>query len=127
MTANEFGFDLIERIRTVGYIGIIAIIFAVSGLFSVVFLPGDGLLLTAGLRAARYSSNRNQRPEGMPAQGLGWGEGAWERVPDETSGLDRAETGFAGAKEETQCRSTPTAARSAAWNSNNTRLFPRLR
>jgi membrane-associated protein len=48
-----FGIDLIELIRTIGYIGIIAIIFAESGLFFGFFLPGDSLLLTAGLLAAR--------------------------------------------------------------------------
>jgi membrane-associated protein len=47
------GFDLIGIIRTFGYIGIIAIIFAESGLFFGFFLPGDSLLLTAGLLAAR--------------------------------------------------------------------------
>jgi membrane-associated protein len=51
------GIDLIELIRTVGYIGIIAIIFAESGLFFGFFLPGDSLLLTAGLLAARGELN----------------------------------------------------------------------
>ena len=46
-------FDLVELIRTVGYIGIFAIVFAESGLFFGFFLPGDSLLLTAGLLAAR--------------------------------------------------------------------------
>jgi membrane-associated protein len=49
----SFGIDLVELIRTIGYIGIIAIIFAESGLFFGFFLPGDSLLLTAGLLAAR--------------------------------------------------------------------------
>ncbi len=53
----SFGIDLIELIRTVGYIGIIAIIFAESGLFFGFFLPGDSLLLTAGLLAARGELN----------------------------------------------------------------------
>ena len=52
-----FGIDLIELIRTVGYVGIIAIIFAESGLFFGFFLPGDSLLLTAGLLAARGELN----------------------------------------------------------------------
>ncbi|HEY5119716.1 MAG TPA: DedA family protein [Anaerolineales bacterium] len=47
------GFDLIGIIRTFGYLGIIAIIFAESGLFFGFFLPGDSLLLTAGLLASR--------------------------------------------------------------------------
>jgi membrane-associated protein len=47
------GFNLVELIRTVGYVGIIGIIFAESGLFFGFFLPGDSLLLTAGLLASR--------------------------------------------------------------------------
>jgi len=39
-------------IQTVGYVGIAAIIFAESGLFFGFFLPGDSLLLTAGLLAS---------------------------------------------------------------------------
>ncbi len=46
------GFDLIQLIETVGYFGLIAIIFAESGLFFGFFLPGDSLLLTAGLLAS---------------------------------------------------------------------------
>jgi membrane-associated protein len=53
----SFGIDLVELIRTIGYIGIIAIIFAESGLFFGFFLPGDSLLLTAGLLAARGELN----------------------------------------------------------------------
>lgn len=40
-------------IQTVGYIGLFAIVFAESGLFFGFFLPGDSLLLTAGLLASR--------------------------------------------------------------------------
>ncbi|MBL8130648.1 MAG: VTT domain-containing protein [Anaerolineae bacterium] len=40
--------DLIELIKTVGYIGLFGIIFAESGLFVGFFLPGDSLLFTAG-------------------------------------------------------------------------------
>ncbi len=46
------GIDLEQLIRTVGYFGLIAIIFAESGLFFGFFLPGDSLLLTAGLLAS---------------------------------------------------------------------------
>ena len=46
------GFDLIKLIETVGYLGLIGIIFAESGLFFGFFLPGDSLLLTAGLLAS---------------------------------------------------------------------------
>jgi membrane-associated protein len=43
--------DIEELIRSVGYIGLFAIVFAESGLFFGFFLPGDSLLLTAGLLA----------------------------------------------------------------------------
>lgn len=45
--------DLVKFITTVGYIGVFAIVFAESGLFFGFFLPGDSLLLTAGLLASR--------------------------------------------------------------------------
>jgi membrane-associated protein len=45
--------DLVNLIETVGYLGLIGIVFAESGLFFGFFLPGDSLLLTAGLVAAR--------------------------------------------------------------------------
>lgn len=44
--------DLEQLILNVGYIGLFAIVFAESGLFFGFFLPGDSLLLTAGLLAA---------------------------------------------------------------------------
>lgn len=47
-----FGIDLVELLKTVGYLGIFAIIFAESGLFFGVFLPGDSLLFTAGFLAS---------------------------------------------------------------------------
>jgi membrane-associated protein len=46
-------FDLAQIIETVGYIGLFSIVFAESGLFFGFFLPGDSLLLTAGLLASR--------------------------------------------------------------------------
>lgn len=46
-------FDLEQLIMTVGYVGLFAIVFAESGLFFGFFLPGDSLLLTAGLLASR--------------------------------------------------------------------------
>jgi membrane-associated protein len=51
------GFDLVGIIRTFGYAGILGIIFAECGLFFGFFLPGDSLLLTAGLLAARGELN----------------------------------------------------------------------
>ena len=52
--------DLENLIRTVGYVGLFAIIFAESGLFFGFFLPGDSLLLTAGLLASRLDSTSGQ-------------------------------------------------------------------
>src|SRR5687767_790426 len=46
------GFDIPQIIKTFGYLGLFAIIFAESGLFFGFFLPGDSLLLTAGLLAS---------------------------------------------------------------------------
>ena len=45
--------NLEQIVQTFGYLGLIAIIFAESGLFFGFFLPGDNLLLTAGLLAWR--------------------------------------------------------------------------
>jgi membrane-associated protein len=49
-----------QIIQAVGYAGIFAIIFAESGLFFGFFLPGDSLLLTAGLLAWRIDPATNQ-------------------------------------------------------------------
>lgn len=46
-------FDLVQLIKTVGYIGLLAIIFAESGLLFGIFLPGDSLLFTAGFLASQ--------------------------------------------------------------------------
>jgi membrane-associated protein len=46
------GVDLRELLVAVGYIGLIAIVFAESGLLVGFFLPGDSLLFTAGLLAS---------------------------------------------------------------------------
>jgi membrane-associated protein len=45
-------FDLEELIKTVGYAGLFAIVFAESGLLFGIFLPGDSLLFTAGFLAS---------------------------------------------------------------------------
>lgn len=50
-------FDLVELIRTVGYIGMFGIIFAETGLLVGFFLPGDTLLFTAGFLAAQGKLN----------------------------------------------------------------------
>jgi len=47
-------FDLLEIIKTVGYIGLFIIVFAESGLFLGFFLPGDSLLFTAGYLASQH-------------------------------------------------------------------------
>ena len=54
-----FGIDLEQLILTVGLLGLFAIIFAESGLFFGFFLPGDSLLLTAGVVSAAH-------PEAFP-------------------------------------------------------------
>lgn len=46
-------FDLPELIRSVGYLGVWAIVFAESGLLIGFFLPGDSLLFTAGFLASQ--------------------------------------------------------------------------
>ena len=44
--------QLITVLKVIGYVGIFLIIFAESGLFFGFFLPGDSLLVTAGILAA---------------------------------------------------------------------------
>ena len=46
-------FDLPSLIKTFGYIGIFAAVFAESGLFIGFFLPGDSLLFSAGFLASQ--------------------------------------------------------------------------
>lgn len=46
-------FDLVDLIRTVGYLGLFGIVFAESGLLIGFFLPGDSLLFTAGFLASQ--------------------------------------------------------------------------
>ena len=46
-------FDLTQLIITVGVVGLFAIVFAETGLFFGFFLPGDSLLVTAGLLASQ--------------------------------------------------------------------------
>lgn len=46
-------FDLETTIRTIGYIGVFAIVFAESGLLFGFFFPGDSLLFTAGFLASQ--------------------------------------------------------------------------
>ncbi len=48
-----FGFDLIIFIKAAGYLGILGIVFAESGLLVGFFLPGDSLLFTAGFLASQ--------------------------------------------------------------------------
>jgi membrane-associated protein len=50
-------YNVPELIRFVGFIGIVAIVFAETGLLIGFFLPGDSLLITAGLFAARGDLN----------------------------------------------------------------------
>jgi len=46
-------FDITALIKTAGYVGITAIVFAESGLLIGFFLPGDSLLFTAGFLASQ--------------------------------------------------------------------------
>ena len=46
-------FDLIEFVRTAGYVGVFTIVFLESGLLVGFFFPGDSLLFTAGFLASR--------------------------------------------------------------------------
>jgi len=46
-------FDLKQIIQTIGYFGLFAVVFAESGLFFGFVLPGDSLLVTAGLLATQ--------------------------------------------------------------------------
>jgi membrane-associated protein len=50
-------FDLKLIIESIGYVGLFAIVFAESGLFFGFFLPGDSLLVTAGLLATQNYFN----------------------------------------------------------------------
>jgi membrane-associated protein len=50
-------YNVPELIRLVGFYGLIAIVFAETGLLMGFFLPGDSLLITAGLFAARGDFN----------------------------------------------------------------------
>ena len=55
------GVDLEQLLLTIGLVGLAAIIFAESGLFFGFFLPGDSLLITAGVLAAA-------RPDAFPIE-----------------------------------------------------------
>ncbi len=46
-------FDILTIVKTAGYLGVFAIIFAESGLLLGFFLPGDSLLFTAGFLASQ--------------------------------------------------------------------------
>ena len=50
-------YNVPELIRLVGFVGIAAIVFAETGLLIGFFLPGDSLLITAGLFAAKGDLN----------------------------------------------------------------------
>lgn len=48
-----FGVDLVEAVKTVGYVGVFGVVFAETGLFLGFFFPGDSLLFVTGVLAAQ--------------------------------------------------------------------------
>ncbi|MEK7493849.1 MAG: VTT domain-containing protein [Patescibacteria group bacterium] len=46
-------FDIVELVKTAGYVGIFGMVFAESGLFFGFFFPGESLLFTAGILASQ--------------------------------------------------------------------------
>jgi membrane-associated protein len=73
-----FHFDLKNLILTTGYLGIFGIIFAESGLLLGFFLPGDSLMLTAGLLASQgYLDIKLLVIGGIVAAILGDSTGYW--------------------------------------------------
>lgn len=48
-----FGIDMVEAIKTLGYLGLFGVVFAETGLFLGFFFPGDSLLFVAGVLAAQ--------------------------------------------------------------------------
>lgn len=52
-----FGIDMSQWIMTIGFIGIVGIIFAETGLFLGFFLPGDSLLFISGFLASQHFFN----------------------------------------------------------------------
>ena len=57
MRMSLFNLDIESLIKTVGMIGVIAIVFAESGLLIGFFLPGDSLLFVAGFLASQHYMN----------------------------------------------------------------------
>lgn len=49
-----FHIDIMSLVQTFGYVGILAIVFAESGMFFGFFFPGDSLLFTAGLLSSQH-------------------------------------------------------------------------
>lgn len=70
--------NLNELVTTLGYAGIIAIIFAETGIFVGCFFPGDSLLFTAGMLAAKGFFNVQWLiPLAIVAAIVGYAVGYW--------------------------------------------------
>jgi membrane-associated protein len=55
--SSFFHIDILSLVQTFGYLGILGVVFAESGMFFGFFLPGDSLLFTAGLLASQHFLN----------------------------------------------------------------------
>lgn len=55
--SSIFHFDILSLVQTFGSFGVLAVVFAESGMFFGFFLPGDSLLFTAGLLASQNFLN----------------------------------------------------------------------
>lgn len=55
--SSIFHIDILSLVQTFGTLGVLAVVFAESGVFFGFFFPGDSLLFTAGLLASQHFLN----------------------------------------------------------------------